>query len=112
LPSLILSGLRSGAGLVLKPSCVTQLSVRELLRQQRPRRIYIITPEEEVCNEHLAPLSVGLTCIHENSLLPGVNKQAISDGLLRRFPALQANDFEKGRTPAGWYLQQVRCSIS
>lgn len=99
---------RARAGLVQKPSCVTQLSVRELLRRQRPRRIYIITPEQELCATHLASLAREVTCIHEDFLLPGVNKKAISDGLLRRFPELQANTFQKGRTPAGWYLQQVR----
>jgi hypothetical protein len=107
-PVQLRSASRTGsAGLVLKPSCVTQLSVRELLRQQQPRRIYIITPETQLCEDYLTLLSDRVHCIHEDSVLPGVTKQAVNDRLLSRFPELHTNEFRSGRTPAGWYLQQV-----
>ena len=91
----------------LKPSCVTLESISALNEHLKPRYIYVITPKVARCGELLAA-AANVRCVDENSVIPGVTWPWMSARLLSLYPKLQAEGYEKGRTPTGWYLQQAQ----
>lgn len=90
---------------------MTLQSIRALNRYQQPRSIYVISPDVDSCVEKLQTAASNVRCLHEDSILPGITLQSIDDTLKGLYPALETRSFEKGRTPAGWYFQQVRLPI-
>jgi hypothetical protein len=96
------------AGLVAVPSCVTVASIKQLVKWQRPHRIFVIVPLLQPCQVHLASIDPVVHCVHESSIVPGLTAEAVARNLTALYPELRAQQFEMGRSPAGWYLQQVR----
>lgn len=90
------------------PSCVTRRSIQLLNELQQPRDIYVIVPQLPACQQHLEAAAGNVRCIDEGSVIPGVDKAAVASMLSARHPHLDTDAFEMGRSPAGWYLQQVR----
>ena len=89
------------------PSCITRRSILLLNDLQQPRDIYVIVPQLVPCREHLEAAAGNVRCIDEASVIPGVNKSVIASMLSARHPQLDTDAVEMGRSPAGWYLQQV-----
>jgi hypothetical protein len=90
------------------PSCVTVRSIELLNELQQARHVYVIVPHLPACEEHLAVTAPNVRCVHEGTVVPGLNKTVVSETLTRNYPHIDAEVYEKGRSPAGWYLQQVR----
>jgi hypothetical protein len=94
--------LGRSAGVALKPSCVAQTAIAHINRHLRPRTIHIITTSERKCSM-FRRWAANIRCHLEGQLLPGLTRDAVH----QRFGAGGDRAF-KGRTLAGWYLQQVR----
>ena len=47
----------------------------------------------------------------QDALVPGLTKASVQQGLAERF-AVDSDQQLKGRTMAGWYLQQVPTALS
>jgi hypothetical protein len=47
----------------------------------------------------------------QDALVPGLTKASVQQGLQQRF-SVDSDEELKGRTMAGWYLQQVRCQLT
>lgn len=98
------------AGLVVKPTCVNQFAVKQLLHYQHPRNIFLIVPNVDTCQEYLGSISRRVKCLHEDTLFPNITKAGIANSLEANFPQLKVDEYLRGRTLSGWYLQQVSCS--
>lgn len=95
------------AGLVARPTCINKFVIKNLLRHQQPRRIFLIVADLEACQEHLGSISLIVRCIQEDSLVPEITKASVTAALESYYPQLQGDEYLKGRTLSGWYLQQV-----
>lgn len=100
------------AGLVSRPTCINKFVLKNLLRHQRPRRIFLIVPDLEACQEHLGSISLIVKCIQEDSLFPDITKASVTAALESYYPQLRGDHYVKGRTLSGWYLQQVCLSAT
>lgn len=94
-------------GLVVKPTCINQWAIGSLLRHQRPRTIYLIVPDSDACQEYLGTISPIVRCVQEDTLLPNITKASVAAALEANYPQLHVDEYLRGRTPSGWYLQQV-----
>jgi hypothetical protein len=94
-------------GLVARPTCINQFVLQNLLRHQQPNRIFLIVPDKESCQEHLGGISTVIKCIQEDSFTPNITKASVTAALEAFYPQLQGDEYLKGRTLSGWYLQQV-----
>jgi hypothetical protein len=94
------------AGVAAKPSCIAQTAVAHINRHLRPRAIHIITTSERQCFQ-FRQWAGNVRCHLQDRLLPGLTRDAVAQHLQRHFAADGEQRF-KGRTLAGWYLQQVR----
>lgn len=94
--------------MVAVPSCVTARSLALLNELQQPRLLYVITPVPHLCHRHLASQAANVRCVNESAVVPGLNREVVTQVLAQHYPNLDGETFEMGRSPSGWYLQQVR----
>jgi hypothetical protein len=79
----------------------------QALCTRRPRAIHAIAASERQCFQ-FRQWAGNVRCHLQDRLLPGLTRDAVAQHLQRRFAADGEQRF-KGRTLAGWYLQQVGC---
>jgi hypothetical protein len=98
-------------GLVAVPSCVTKRSIELLNKLQQPRAIYVVVPEITPCILKLQVLATNVHCIDEQTIIPGLTKAKVGSILVEAYPQMETEQFKMGRSPAGWYLQQVHSYV-
>ena len=92
---------------VVKPTCVTKVSVQGINQYIAPRRIHFITKDEHAC-EIILKFANNIRCYPQDTLVPGLTKQTVSDELQNLYSEkADASGTYMGRELAGWYLQQL-----
>lgn len=92
--------------MAVKPSCVARTAIASINRHLRPRTIHIISAGERQCSTFRGWAS-NIRCHLQDELVPGLTHQAVAQYLSSHL-GRGGDDVVRGRTLAGWYLQQVR----
>lgn len=92
-------------GVLVKPSCIAAESIKSLNRYLQPRVIHLITPSAASCSI-LEALAANVLCHAEDDIIPGVTKEKVEQHLQMHL-GLNISNMYRGRSPGGWYFQQL-----
>jgi len=95
----------------LKPTCVTKSVLDGIQRYIKPRRILIITVDDDRCKAFAKMasdlnLDVNLECVIQDTIFPNLTHAHVSDYFRQAHGKQERYDEDFGDKRSGWYFQQ------